>query len=79
MVEQLFLAVPWGCLRFVIVVFPYHTHYVLKCFMRDPVKTYFDLLKIQVKFKINLKLEISMRPVCPLMIFLLFTLRYLII
>ena len=26
MVDQLFLAVPWGCLRFVIVVFPDHTH-----------------------------------------------------
>ena len=26
MVECLFLALPWGCLRFVIVVFPYHTH-----------------------------------------------------
>ena len=26
MVEWLFLAVPWGCLRFVIVVFPNHTH-----------------------------------------------------
>ena len=26
-VEQLFLAVPRGCLRFVIVVFPDHTHY----------------------------------------------------
>ena len=25
-VERLFLAVPWGCLRFVIVVFPDHTH-----------------------------------------------------
>ena len=24
--ERLFLAVPWGCLRFVIVVFPDHTH-----------------------------------------------------
>ena len=33
MVECLFLAVPWGCLRFVIVVFPDHTHYLfLKCF-----------------------------------------------
>ena len=29
MVEWLFLAVPWGCLRFVIVVFPDHTHYFL--------------------------------------------------
>ena len=26
MVDWLFLAVPWGCLRFVIVVFPDHTH-----------------------------------------------------
>ena len=26
MVECLFLAVPWGCLRFVIVVFPDYTH-----------------------------------------------------
>ena len=25
MVERLFLSVPWGCLRFVIVVFPDHT------------------------------------------------------
>ena len=29
MVEWLFLAVPRGCLRFVIVVFPDHTHYFL--------------------------------------------------
>ena len=26
MVERLFLAVPWGCLRLVIVVFPDRTH-----------------------------------------------------
>ena len=26
MVEWLFLAVPWGCLRFVIVIFPDDTH-----------------------------------------------------
>ena len=26
MVEQLFLAIPWGCQRFVIVVFLVHTH-----------------------------------------------------
>ena len=31
MVERLFLAVPWGCLRFVIVVFPDHTHYFWWC------------------------------------------------
>ena len=28
MVEWLFLAMPWGCLRFVIVVFPDHTHFI---------------------------------------------------
>ena len=31
MVELLFLAVPWGCLRFVIVVFPDHTHLLFLC------------------------------------------------
>ena len=29
MVERLFLVVPQGCLRFVIVVFPNHTHLLL--------------------------------------------------
>ena len=29
MVEWLFLTVPWDCLRFVIVVFPDHSHYFL--------------------------------------------------
>ena len=29
MVERIFLAVPRGCLQFVIVVFPDHTHYFL--------------------------------------------------
>ena len=31
MVERLFLAMPWGCLQFVIVVFPGHTHLLLLC------------------------------------------------
>ena len=35
MVEWLFLAVPWGCLRFVIVVFPSYTHYFLSKYMGD--------------------------------------------
>ena len=51
----------------------------VKRYMGDPIKTYFGLLKIQVKFSINLKLEISMRPVCLLMIFLLLILLSLII
>ena len=36
MVEWLFLAVPWGCLRFVIVVFPDHTH-LLFLFIVTPI------------------------------------------
>ena len=31
MVEWLFLAVPWGCLRFVVVVLPDHTHLLFLC------------------------------------------------
>ena len=30
-VERLFLAVPQGCLRFVIVIFPGHTHLLFLC------------------------------------------------
>ena len=32
MVERLFLAVSWGCLQFVIVVFPDHTHLLFMTF-----------------------------------------------
>ena len=32
MVDRLFLAVPRGCLRFVLVVFPDHTHYFWKLY-----------------------------------------------
>ena len=34
MVERLFLAVPWGCLRFVIVLSPDHTHLLFLNFWR---------------------------------------------
>ena len=34
MVEQLFLAVPRGCLQFVIVVFPDHTHLLFLYFQK---------------------------------------------
>ena len=45
MVERLFLAVPRGCLRFVIVVFPDHTHLL---FLNG--KNLFWSIKSQVKF-----------------------------
>ena len=41
MVERLFLAVPRGCLRFVIVVFPDHTHLLFL----DPVSTVYQKKK----------------------------------
>ena len=37
MVERLFLAVPRGCLRFVIVVFPDHTHLLFLSSAREPI------------------------------------------
>ena len=42
MVERLFLAVPQGCLRFVIVVFPDHTHLLFlhtgSCVSETPIR-----------------------------------------
>ena len=35
MVEWLFLAVPWGCLRFVIAEYPDHTHLLFLNFDKD--------------------------------------------
>ena len=46
MVELLFLAVPQGCLQFVIVVFPNHTHY----FFSDVTQpNYICVIKIKDK------------------------------
>ena len=44
MVERLFLAVPCGCLRFVIVVFPDHSHLLVTvmCLGRKLNTTYAD-------------------------------------
>ena len=56
MVEQFFLAVPRGCLRFVIVVFPDHTHLlflpiVIMHFEANPIEnTKYILMKCLCKF-----------------------------
>ena len=47
MVEWLFLTVPWGCLRFVIVVFPDHTHLLFVGTIQSDIPR--DPLKIKVK------------------------------
>ena len=42
MVERLFLAVPRGCLKFVIVVFPDHTHLLfLMDILKHDINIYF--------------------------------------
>ena len=57
MVEQLFLAVPRGCLRFVIVVFPDHTHLLftvvwLTLCMTGNFSRFFCLLSTSFKIKV---------------------------
>ena len=45
MVEWLFLAVPWGCLRFVIVIFPDHTHLLFLYFSEAILVSFVKLNK----------------------------------
>ena len=46
MVEWLFLAVPWGCLRFVIVIFPDYTHLLFLIFFLKRSSPQQDLSKV---------------------------------
>ena len=52
MVERLFLAVPRGCLQFVIVVFPDHTHLL-----------FWNILKKIGYLTIRFKVEVASCPV----------------
>ena len=49
MVERLFLTVPWGCLQFVIVVFPDHTHLlfllILKSYFSHKTDGFFSITR----------------------------------
>ena len=56
MVERLFLAVSWGCLRFVIVVFPDHTHLLLCKWHRCVA---FDAKRNKLLQQVYRKVEIS--------------------
>ena len=51
MVERLFLAVPRGCLQFVIVVFPDHTH--LLFFISNPYITFYYLFELITKIRFS--------------------------
>ena len=51
MVERLFLAVPRGCLQFLIVVFPDHTHllFLFGDNFEQQIRTLTDVAKIRQK------------------------------
>ena len=63
MVERLFLAVPWGCLRFVIVVFPDHTR-LLFCKIQLILVLAAHILKVWVQIKAQIKIYTSSVPGC---------------
>ena len=51
MVERLFLAVPRGCLQFVVVVFPDHTHLLFLMFSSDlMIDVFVSFLVLSVLF-----------------------------
>ena len=59
MVERLFLAVPRGCLRFVIVVFPDHTHLLLPSANITQIKDIYRGSQISVHVLLNLLNELG--------------------
>ena len=66
MVERLFLAVPRGCLRFVIVVFPDHTH-LLFCALSETPKTGLFALRPR-QFKLACFISLKLTIYLPLII-----------
>ena len=54
MVGRLFLAVPWGCLQFVIVVFPDHTHllFMIPTLGCDTLQKRRDLARLSMMYRI---------------------------
>ena len=55
MVERLFLGVPRGCLQFVIVVFPDHTHLLFLSGRFRPVLLYGSTIGNRTKYTYNLQ------------------------
>ena len=54
MVAWLFLAVPWVCLRFVIVVFPDHTHLLFAAFNIFMLCFYYALVALRAHCETSL-------------------------
>ena len=61
MVERLFLAVPWGCLPFVNVVFPNHTHLLFLTVFNTPFGRYKFL---RMPFGLSSSPEVWQRNLC---------------
>ena len=51
MAERLFLAVPGGCLRFVIVVFPDHSHYFRLTNFKRKIVNIFLPISLNINFR----------------------------
>ena len=64
MVERLFLAVPRGCLQFVIVVFPDHTH--LLFFKSVPMFNIKDKFQLLDLVKLTLVIKPTLRSILML-------------
>ena len=58
MVERLFLTVPRGCLQFVIVVFPDHTHLLFLKFQTGVLAGQMHINSLNLRLKLNLGLKI---------------------
>ena len=62
MVESLFLAVPWGCLLFVIVVFPDHTYLLFLlyiCILGLRSATYLFRVTLTLIYDLVLRINVS--------------------
>ena len=70
MVERLFLAVPRGCLQFVIVVFPDHTHLLFMCLLCFRARLFIDALLSPARKGLTSWLSFVM-SYCELVTFLL--------
>ena len=60
MVERLFLAVPWGCLCFVIVVFPDHTHLLFSGLVEINCHVVFDVFSLVNNSNFQIRLTLNM-------------------
>ena len=71
MVERLFLAVPRGCLQFVIVVFPDHTHllfFIFKLAFGIRQSSHFGVIHCTpytpLQYSVNMMIHVKLSSIC---------------